>query len=138
MCTAHLKLLACLRQQEILVLPHKLVVMPACPRFYVSLKAGIHDGGAQEAPGLLQTIEDFMWFKLALVRPSHGDTTTFSGHSASSEFHDRCLSFLSMPTICILAQDMWMAPDRAILHSFLQSAWQFLPAVWNTPLMWPG
>lgn len=38
---------------------------------------------AQEAPGLLQTIEDFMWFKLALVRPSRGDTATSSGYFAS-------------------------------------------------------
>ncbi len=39
--------------------------------------------GAQEAPGLLQTIEDFMWFKLALVRPSRGETATSSGYFAS-------------------------------------------------------
>lgn len=37
----------------------------------------------QEAPGLLQTIEDFMWFKLALVRPSRGETATSSGYFAS-------------------------------------------------------
>ncbi|KAK9915316.1 hypothetical protein WJX75_007541 [Coccomyxa subellipsoidea] len=37
----------------------------------------------REAPGLLQTIEDFMWFKLALVRPSRGETATSSGYFAS-------------------------------------------------------
>ena len=39
--------------------------------------------GVQEAPGLLQTIEDFMWFKLALVRPGRGETATSSGYFAS-------------------------------------------------------
>ncbi len=40
---------------------------------------------SQEAPGILQTIEDFMWFKLALVRPSRGETATTRGYFAAGE-----------------------------------------------------
>lgn len=39
----------------------------------------------QEAPGLLQTIEDFMWFKLALVRPSRGEAATTRGYFAAGD-----------------------------------------------------
>ena len=52
--------------------------------------------GLQEAPGILQTIEDFMWFKLALVRPSRPESATTSGYFSSGE------SCLAHPCLSIL------------------------------------
>jgi hypothetical protein len=53
--------------------------------------------GAQEAPGLLQTIEDFMWFKLALVRPSRPEAAAPAGYFSSAGARVARPSLLLLP-----------------------------------------
>ena len=56
----------------------------SCREHKAHCRCDSHCCNVQEAPGLLQTIEDFMWFKLALVRPTRPESATPAGYFSSA------------------------------------------------------